>query len=735
MTTQRVLAAISPALLLAMLGCESRTGGVLRGTATIAIGYRAQPLSPAAPGRAAVQPGITRVTVTVSAVDIKPVIADLPLDGTIVELAVPAGNGRLFTADGYTGATRTHAGATTVARLIADTRTRVTIPLDPVAADLAPPVVLSTSPASGATGVPLGAAITITFSEPMDPATITASTLLVTSAIVDGGVVPVPGSLSYAANVATFRPAAGLQPLTLHTVTVKGGAAGVADLAGNRLAADVTLSFTTAFVDTTHPTLLSTSPANGATGVPLGAAVTVTFSEPMDPATITASTLLVTLAIVDGGVVPVPGSLSYAGNVATFTPAVRLQPLALHIVTVRGGAAGVADRAGNPLAADVTFSFTTVTAPAVEGWQGTALTGAPSARHYHTAVWAAPPVNRMIVWGGGEDPATGGVGGPVNTGGRYDPSSDTWAPTSTTGAPTAALGATAVWCGANTPPLMVVWGGGTNAGGRYDPAGDTWSPTDTASPGLPVARSGHTAVWTGSRMIVWGGYVLVPPFNFPSPLADGGVYDPGADAWEPVVAAGAPTARMGHTAVWAGPPVNGMIVWGGTTAAGPSSDGAILRPGTGWTALSATGAPAARIGHSAVWTGTHMIVWGGQGLTDGAAYDPVADSWSPLPATGAPAAREQSPAVWTGKEMVIWGGFGGFGGTPPTRIYLQDGAAYDPASRTWRTLPAPGAPGKRSEHTAVWTGSEVLVWGGISTATVLDTPWTLLDSGGAYAPP
>ena len=54
---------------------------------------------------------------------------------------------------------------------------------------------------------------------------------------------------------------------------------------------------------------------------------------------------------------------------------------------------------------------------------------------------------------------------------------------------------------------MIVWGGdGTrllNTGGRYNPSTDSWTATSTTN--APGARSSHTAVWTGSEMIVWGG--------------------------------------------------------------------------------------------------------------------------------------------------------------------------------------------------------------------------------------
>ena len=124
-------------------------------------------------------------------------------------------------------------------------------------------------------------------------------------------------------------------------------------------------------------------------------------------------------------------------------------------------------------------------------WRPTA--GPPDPRTAHTAVWTG---TEMIVWGGNLSPNRS------NTGGRYDPATDTWAATSLDGAPSARSSHTAVWTGTE----MIVWGGGfpfTITGGRYDPATDTWMATSVV--GAPSARSSYTAVWTGTEMIVWGG--------------------------------------------------------------------------------------------------------------------------------------------------------------------------------------------------------------------------------------
>src|SRR6185436_11459866 len=93
-----------------------------------------------------------------------------------------------------------------------------------------------------------------------------------------------------------------------------------------------------------------------------------------------------------------------------------------------------------------------------------------------------------------------------NTGGRYNPSTDTWTPTSTgANVPTARLDHVAVWTGTE----MIVWGGVSagpwpTTGGRYNPVTDTWSPTSTGI-NVPTARRYESVIWTGTEMIVWGG--------------------------------------------------------------------------------------------------------------------------------------------------------------------------------------------------------------------------------------
>jgi hypothetical protein len=101
-----------------------------------------------------------------------------------------------------------------------------------------------------------------------------------------------------------------------------------------------------------------------------------------------------------------------------------------------------------------------------------------------------------------------------------------------------------------------------------------------------------------------------------------------------------------------------------------------------------------------------MIVWGGQDATgamvgDGARYDPVADSWTTM-ATG-PAPRTFANAVWTGTRMILWGGEIPGGG--------PDGALYDPNTNTWSAM-ANSPMGPRVFNALAWTGTQMAVWGG-----------------------
>ncbi|MGH8572964.1 MAG: DUF4082 domain-containing protein, partial [Gammaproteobacteria bacterium] len=133
---------------------------------------------------------------------------------------------------------------------------------------------------------------------------------------------------------------------------------------------------TTATSDTTAPTVSSTTPANGATGVAVGATVTAIFSEAMDQATVNTSTF--ELRNASSALVTAPVSYNPSTNTATLTPSSALSNGVTYTATVKGGTTEprVKDLAGNALAANFSWSFTTASSGACTGntiWPGTAV--------------------------------------------------------------------------------------------------------------------------------------------------------------------------------------------------------------------------------------------------------------------------------------------------------------------------------------------------------------------------
>ncbi len=230
-------------------------------------------------------------------------------------------------------------------------------------ADTTPPTVTSFTPVSAATNVAINSTVTATFSEAMSATSITTSTFALRNPT--GTTIPATVSYNTTTNVATLTPSAALAGSTTYTATVLSGGLGVKDAAGNALASDRVWTFTTASTDTTPPTVSSISPASNATGVTTVTAVTATFTEAMDVATVGSSTFELRI----GTAAPLAASVTYNATtrVATLTPAVALAPSTVYTATVRGGATDprVKDLAGNALAVDRTWSFTTIAAPTV----------------------------------------------------------------------------------------------------------------------------------------------------------------------------------------------------------------------------------------------------------------------------------------------------------------------------------------------------------------------------------
>jgi hypothetical protein len=217
------------------------------------------------------------------------------------------------------------------------------------------PTVVATAPPNGATDVPLSAHVTATFDEALASATVNSSTVVLR----DPAMQAVAATVTWdpVARVASLNPAASLQPTTTYTATVLGGPAGVTDSVGNPLAADVSWSFVTEDEDLSPPTVDAFTPSSGEANVLVGSNVVVTFSEPLDPATVNAATLQ--LRTLGGSAVPAAVAWHAPTASATLDPTSPLAFFTTYVVTVAGGPSGVKDLAGNPLAADATWQFTT----------------------------------------------------------------------------------------------------------------------------------------------------------------------------------------------------------------------------------------------------------------------------------------------------------------------------------------------------------------------------------------
>src|SRR4029077_8239677 len=113
----------------------------------------------------------------------------------------------------------------------------------------------------------------------------------------------------------------------------------------------------------------------------------------------------------------------------------------------------------------------------------------------------------------------------------------------------------------------------------------------------------------------------------------------------------------------------------------------------------------------------------GVALNTGGRYDSVADTWTATSTNSAPDSRSYHTAVWTGDEMIVWGG-GYFDPNNYVFVPFNTGGRYDPSTDNWRVTNLTGAPDPRDSHTAVWTGNELIVWGGFGLGA--------LNTGGRY---
>ena len=216
----------------------------------------------------------------------------------------------------------------------------------------------STNPVDGANQMPTNQAIAVHFRPAMDGSTLTAFTFTVSPS----GGVALTGTVEYDATsrLAAFRPTSPLLPGTTYTARLS---TAVKDASGNSFASPFVWGFTTSSVtDTLPPTVTRRLPAGAATGVALNQRVNATFSEAMDPATLTPGNFTLT----GPGGAGVTGTVTYdsPSGIASFLPASSLAPSSVYTPTLT---VGVRDLAGNFLAVNDVWSFSTASAGATTG--------------------------------------------------------------------------------------------------------------------------------------------------------------------------------------------------------------------------------------------------------------------------------------------------------------------------------------------------------------------------------
>ncbi len=360
--------------------------------------------------------------------------------------------------------------------------------------------------------------------------------------------------------------------------------------------------------------------------------------------------------------------------------------------------------AGEISISDITFTPDPDVRETVPGGRWTPTSASPLIpKLWISAAWSG---KEFMTWAGAVEDYHG-----TDTGARLDPISNQWTSMTTNNTPGARHSSSHLWSGKE----LLVFGGAveysaTGGGGRYDPFLDRWRLMSTD--GAPSKRLYHAALWTGTQMFIWGGWGSTH-------LKDGTLYDPVIDQWADISAVDAPSSRCFQSSVWTGARA---LIWGGCTGEmgrcpDLRGDGASYNPKTDtWTPISAAGAPSPRATHFAVWTGKEMIIFGGctehasgGAVNDGFAYDPALDQWRTISSVNAPSPRCDGAAGWIGKRMVIWGG-------ADDVKALADGASYDPETDTWTPLST--ADGPIPTHRFAWAASpeSLFIWGGVSAS-------------------
>jgi N-acetylneuraminic acid mutarotase len=283
-----------------------------------------------------------------------------------------------------------------------------------------------------------------------------------------------------------------------------------------------------------------------------------------------------------------------------------------------------------------------------------------------------------------------------NVAAAYDPKANTWRRLA---APFSAQGYPGNWNAVWTGKEMIVLGDVNQA---FDPERNRWRRV----PPAPTGRAG-IAVWTGKELVEWGGGCCGDVSD------DGAAYDPSANTWRKLPPAPV-SGQQSPVGAWTG---EELVIFPGRDPDGKSVGGAAYDPAkNSWRAVGRNPQPAS--GATAIWDGHEVLVvegWRASGLSTATlAYDPATNGWHRLAPTSG---RVGAAVAWTGSRFLVWGGKTGPGAT----LALRHGQSYEPIGNRWSPLPQSPLPG-RVDPTAVWTGRELIVWGGNTNSCRLNKP-------------
>jgi hypothetical protein len=283
----------------------------------------------------------------------------------------------------------------------------------------------------------------------------------------------------------------------------------------------------------------------------------------------------------------------------------------------------------------------------------------------------------------------------------------------------------------------------TPPGFWYDLAGDRWR---AARSGPTLAgREAPAIAWTGKQLFVWGGQLplqidrallasgaldgigglVCPSRSWPDQCryGDGALYDPVRDVWTPINRTGAPSPRGGATAVWTGKRV---VVWGGDGYSGPDrfvmfADGSLYDPqADAWSAITPP-PPRDRIpvvGRISEGELSRRFLLGDL------LYDPEQDGWSAVPPYPGPGDASCTGGPQAGALVHLC----------TTAAYKYEFRIYSFATGTWTLIPPwPSQPAQLG--TVLWTGSQLVIWGGWRYGATPANPCTNVPANQPCDPP